>query len=644
MKRLALMLCALSVVSGCRLTLDPDASGPDAKILDVADASSPDVGTPAHPGTLTVRGQVCTKPVVERVKILFLMDASGSMCVTDGPSASPNAGICEQIATYLKGEGVTVPGRVRALKTLMEHLALQDGVSVALVPFDTSIALAYPSDGFVPATDPQLTMHIDALPAALGKGTDYQGALDEAFRRISKDIADTAASADAASLPHTRYITIILSDGFPYPRCSSNDTLTSWATAANPEGTWPDNPATFCNTPPAVPDAGNPECLGTDCPAIYSDLIPTYRIGDDRNQNGALFSRAAALAALAGGPTNVPEVRLDTVMLFNTAALAACGSICYESLYSYPGGTPDDGRKVARWTLEQLAMRGGGAFHEYIDPNELSFAWLGTSDLGRPAQAVPRTPFVHRYAGAMTPEVSPGFPGAERPIRPDTDGDGFPDDFEAAHAADGFDPAIPTPGGCKSVNGAGIDFPCDDADGDGLSKPMEVVLGTDPFAADTDGDGLPDGLEVDLGLDPRVSNAGLDKDGDQVGDLDEVLRGSNPAVSDASSATTHAAPKVTAVPQADGTTCYDFVVADIWLSPAGFSGRNYLTVPFAQIPSNAASNQATWRQACLFAEAKPDSALEVVLSDADFWPMARFGAEPGQVLPRDYATLCKDVR
>lgn len=41
-----------------------------------------------------------------------------------------------------------------------------------------------------------------------------------------------------------------------------------------------------------------------------------------------------------------------------------------------------------------------------------------------------------------------------------------------------------------------------DTDGDGLSNPEEMVIGTNPGAVDTDGDGFNDGVEVRAGTDP----------------------------------------------------------------------------------------------------------------------------------------------
>ncbi len=75
-----------------------------------------------------------------------------------------------------------------------------------------------------------------------------------------------------------------------------------------------------------------------------------------------------------------------------------------------------------------------------------------------------------------------------------------------------------------------------DTDGDGLTDNLEEAIGTDPELPDTDGDGLSDYQEIYLTwTDPLlvdtdnngISDANEDLDGDGLGNLDEIIRGTD---------------------------------------------------------------------------------------------------------------------
>ncbi|MEI6515250.1 MAG: hypothetical protein WCO77_04670, partial [bacterium] len=121
------------------------------------------------------------------------------------------------------------------------------------------------------------------------------------------------------------------------------------------------------------------------------------------------------------------------------------------------------------------------------------------------------------------------------PRDPDSDHDGLPDGWEAAHGLNPLD-----------ASDASLDNDYDgltnlqeyqnrtdpntaDTDGDGLNDGEEVnTYQTSPLRADTDGDGMPDLWEIQNSLDPLVNDAALDPDGDGVRNLEEYLHGLNP--------------------------------------------------------------------------------------------------------------------
>ena len=95
----------------------------------------------------------------------------------------------------------------------------------------------------------------------------------------------------------------------------------------------------------------------------------------------------------------------------------------------------------------------------------------------------------------------------------DADGDGLPDEYEAANGLNANDP------GDAAI----------DVDGDGLTALEEYNIGTNPNLADTDGDGVADGDEV---ADGRISPLDADSDGDGLIDGDELRAGTDPGNQD----------------------------------------------------------------------------------------------------------------
>jgi hypothetical protein len=89
----------------------------------------------------------------------------------------------------------------------------------------------------------------------------------------------------------------------------------------------------------------------------------------------------------------------------------------------------------------------------------------------------------------------------------DTDGDGVPDSYEAAHHLDSHNP---------------------DTDSDGLPDGQELAIGTDPLNNDTDGDLVLDGRDASpLDASRSIAVDDIDSDGDGLGDKAEASLGTD---------------------------------------------------------------------------------------------------------------------
>jgi hypothetical protein len=95
---------------------------------------------------LTLRGRVCASPPTTAgfpVKVMMIIDQSGSMCVSDPPGAQSSGGFCQAAAANLPT--VTTPARVRALNPLLDRFQNAPNVEVGLVTFETNAKKAFPA-------------------------------------------------------------------------------------------------------------------------------------------------------------------------------------------------------------------------------------------------------------------------------------------------------------------------------------------------------------------------------------------------------------------------------------------------------------------------------------------------------------------
>ncbi|WP_426749321.1 cell-cell cohesion protein MtsD [Myxococcus sp. Y35] len=592
---------------------------------------------------LTLQGRVCTRPPSPSgfpVKVVVVIDESGSMCVSDPPGSQLDNGFCQRREILdIIPEGVTEPARVRALKRLVQQFrevnAQGGNVQVSVAPFETNVRNVWPptttGDRFA-RPDNNIDSYIEGLQSQLGKGTDYQGALSYAYSLISSDI-NAVAQTNPELLPRTRYVVVFLTDGTPYPRCSATDNLSVYADPDNPDLTWADSLTDFCNL------------------TNTTDQIDGFEVGTDRNQNYQLFSYVRRLMELKD-QHNVGDVRMHTVLLFNQEAVRACGPICQDIYGVYPGVEPaqypEAAKKIAAWLLRRFADIGNGVYQEFNDTAEISNLGLGALDYSSFASRnVMKTLMVEALSsapgdtGRVLDSDGDGVPDAidnsftlkTNTFVADSDGDCLDDGFEYRREDQGFRAANDLDArGCDPASPLTPNCVCRDTDGDGLSQFAEDYLRTRTGIVDSDGDGVPDGLESRWGLNPLENSvAGLDTDGDGIPDAQELRAGSDPTRRDKAFYERFGYQYETRIAEVrpDGSLCYDFTISNLQLvtppDRAGVKqGYNLFKVWFAEAPeSGVSTDYGVWRTACAWAQYAPPSVRvplgpELSFEDADF--------------------------
>lgn len=619
--------------------------------------------------TIAVEGRVCTSPPDPSgfpVKVVLIVDQSGSMCISDPPGSQLQSGFCQMYSTV--PPGVTQPARVRAANRLVDQFASQPNVQVALVPFETNVKGVWPvPTGPNPQRfgrpDSTLRTRINTLQAELGKGTDYQGALAYAYSLIASDIVATEATTPEV-LPRTRYVVVFLTDGVPFPKCSANDRLSQYADDLNPDLTWDDSQGAgdFCNQ------------IDPDDP----DAITGFVAGTDRNQNYQLFSYVQQIVDLKD-QYNVGDVRLHTVLMFNEEAVRNCGPICqdiYGRYQRWPGmglppvpvaDGPASAKTIATWTLQQLAQRGNGVFQEFSNFAGLAQLNLGSLDYSSLASRnVMKTLMVQPLSSepgeekrkedtdgdGLIDELDNGFTHNTNGNFADSDDDGFDDTFEVRNRGVGFRPDQKDGRGCDPMSPLTPNCRVRDTDGDGLSQYAEEYLDTRATLVDSDADGVPDGLEVRYGLDPNQRVVGgIDTDGDGTSDVEEFRRASNPVARDTAFQDKNGIQlSVKAEVQGDDRVCYDFKFSNLkMVTPPNRAGAqqgyNLFKVWFAEAPeSGVATDYGVWRAACFWTQYDPPSVRVPAGPDAPPISPSDFLPPQNLVTPAQYDTGCLGVR
>ena len=350
--RLVLLGASFWVMSNCQC----GGAGPQPE-----DGGSTDSGTDAGAdggadAGCTPRSEAASYPV----KVMFVVDSGGKMCIADPPGSQAGSPFCDGFTLPDGGQS----GRVRAI-TAFQAANAGAGSWVSLSKFDM---VQRPLPAVAPWFMPTATLtsaQIASVASNLGKGDDLQGALEAAADHVEADIAAASPTGRA----RTRYLVVVLSAGFPYPRCAANDSLGSYASASDPSGTWADSAPSFCN---AVPSGLCDPATGRDDAGI--DCIPGFSDAGDRDQNGQLFAAVDRIVGLKAR-YGVGDIRVHTGLLFDAAEFASCGVVCTGS---FGGMNATDARTVGAWKLQQIATRGNGTF---VDPGSPQSLTLGDLDV-----------------------------------------------------------------------------------------------------------------------------------------------------------------------------------------------------------------------------------------------------------------------
>ncbi|MCS6912507.1 MAG: VWA domain-containing protein, partial [Myxococcota bacterium] len=519
--------------------------------------------TPGVDNLLRIDGTLCSDEPERTsypVKILFAIDASGSMQFTD-----PNRKIRD------------------AVHSVVERLRTNPSVRFAILSFNGIVRInsADPvsSDNRFDHVTPQsLGRHAGFYPGnQLPPGaldsvtirdsvTDYQGALGAIYRLLEMDML----ASSPAERTRTKYVVVFLSDGWPNPQCNTD-----------------------CMNPQA-----QPVCLDRrGLPPEARDAFPELKSCQDYNQPYQIFAKVDQIMRLR-------DIYAVGDLRFHTAWLRDPNDVISGQF----GYKPEDARDLL---FKMAVHHGNGTFADYYRGDEVTFANIDYTSILRPyglsqvlvwnTNAVP-TPggFGVDSDGDGLSDEREGELGTD-PKLGDTDGDGFRDGFEEQRLARGFDPRLPSKPwyACSDRT---------DLDADGLLTCEEQVIGTDPRLPDSDSDRMPDGLEVRYGLDPLTQNGAMDDDADGIFNIQEVAAQTHPLVADPMLYRDHRTSyAITALGERAGQQrCYEFSVRQIELvgtagqrGPAS-RGVNRILLYFGQAPLDAGERDpGRWRIGCV---------------------------------------------
>jgi hypothetical protein len=561
---------------------------------------------------LALQGEVCSSAPLDAVfpvKILLLMDVSGSMVVTDPAKV-----------------------RVQAVDSILNKYQGLPGVEFAVITFSSAIVNV--TNGFT--ANPDLSA-IDTAISQEDNLTDTQGGLGAVYEALSTDMIASTPAERARS----KYIIILFTDGVPDPLCSADKTPCGPSLSCKPHS--------HC-VPTTILSGGSKQVENYQCDADYlicitpkkdwksafnppldPSLYPQLMAGANYNTTPQLIASVRQIMQLQS-QYHVGSITLNTDFLFPVNAL------------SNPLAVPFAlDRPAADALLTAMAAAGNGVFQIFTDSTQINFLNINFASLQV------QNNIVQSYASnQMTQQIGSanvldsdgdGLTDAEEealgtcvalsakcPTPWDSDGDGYSDFLEVKYKTSGFDPLDPkkpaTPCGSPGV----------DSDGDGLMDCEEDFLGTQSRNVDTDGDFVSDLTEVRHGmnpLDPTDANGDINRDG--ILNEAEIKIGLSPnlQVSPTEKPLGFAynfQPKATN--SAATGTCYNFDVQHIRLkttsaTPMTPQGYNRVYYDVFETAQDSPTSFSTVRRACadvLYVDGKVKIPLNGIVNfvDSDF--------------------------
>lgn len=590
-----------------------------------------------------VEGTLCTSAPGSRVfplRVLFVVDASESMRVTDPPDP-------------VTGE----TGRQRAVRQSYETLldGGPEGIRVGLLRFSAQAASLTPldrdGDGVPDSYFTADRVSLDAATALLAetdRTTNYVNALAEALFQLRSELQ----GAELESLPLSKYVVVFLSDGLPDP--DSGDV-----------------------------EAASEENILEGVGAIV-ELMDRFHVGTFQFHT----------AFLSGGTGPAQDVEAQRLL----QRMADLGGGTYRS---FPSGEALNFLHVDFNSIRRVfTLRGLSLLNEQsiVDPAQVEALTSPPSELdfvdvdgdGKPSCG---EKLVDSDGDGLVDALERQL-GTD-PFAEDTDDDGLRDRLE--WQLDGLDPLDPTDARCFIPNrcvdadsdgfcdciidldvdgvcdcGVGYERACHDAtghdcvdadldgmcdcpdrdgdglcdwedrDGDFLRDCEEIFYGTSQNGSDTDADGLPDRLEVNARSNPGEADDLTDTDLDGFTNGAEARANTDLTCDDSvvRSRTAYRTEIATRT-ERDGRTCHDFEISNVTLVPtpenpsAAFPGNgwNRLLIYAGEVAFDDPESFAGYRVACRMAayrlegDRRNPASGRLVLTDEDFVDVREFDAE-----------------